>query len=487
VPSGREVLATISQQVDALRGHAGNVAAELERASNALTQAQAGEAAHTRELARLRLDLIAGKQVIEGLDQADWRALQLIETRDRSFERLGHTIAASVATQAELSATRDRALATRDERAAALDERTAATQARLREDPQWREREAAAETTLAQAEKAEAKVQQAREDREQKRKPYESERLFMYLWNRRFGFPEYRRGGLTRALDRWVAGLVGYDKAHRNYRMLLELADRIGVHAAQLRSDADARAAALAETEEAALIADGAAPLREELARAEQALEAAEQKLDEEEARHRKMLDERAAIAAGADTLTREAVQLIEAQMSRESVGQLAQDARGTASPRDDSMVQRLDDLRTKVEVARQQVERLRANQQGAVAQLGEFEALRTRFRSQSWDSRDSEFRNSLDLAALLEALLRGALRREQVWDEIKRHQRWQRRSSQPWGGGGWGGGGWGGGGGGGWGGGGSGRSGGGGGFGGGGFRGGGGFGGGGFKTGGGF
>jgi hypothetical protein len=84
--------------------------------------------------------------------------------------------------------------------------------------------------------KAEEKAAQAEADREEKRRPYEADPLFMYLWRRRFGTPGYQAGPLVHSLDRKVAHLIGYEEARVNYAMLMELPQRLREHAERLRT-----------------------------------------------------------------------------------------------------------------------------------------------------------------------------------------------------------------------------------------------------------
>ena len=89
---------------------------------------------------------------------------------------------------------------------------------------------------------AEAKAARAEADRDEKRRPYESDPLFMYLWRRRFGTRDYEASNLVRYFDRKVAHLIGYEAARVNYAMLLELPDRLREHAERLKQEAAARA-----------------------------------------------------------------------------------------------------------------------------------------------------------------------------------------------------------------------------------------------------
>jgi len=84
---------------------------------------------------------------------------------------------------------------------------------------------------------AERKAAQAECDLEEKRKPYEADPLFMYLWSRGLGTSRYRAIPLVRYFDRKVARHIGFDDARRNYAVLIELPVRLREHAERLRAE----------------------------------------------------------------------------------------------------------------------------------------------------------------------------------------------------------------------------------------------------------
>ena len=57
----------------------------------------------------------------------------------------------------------------------------------------------------ATLEKATEKAEQVTRDEHEKGLPYRSDPLFMYLWQRKMGTPEYQPMGIIRMLDEWVA------------------------------------------------------------------------------------------------------------------------------------------------------------------------------------------------------------------------------------------------------------------------------------------
>lgn len=77
--SGQAVLRDIDQRIEALRARTHVLANELNVLSARRNAARTQESGQTRELARLRLDLLQANQVAAGIDAADQRALNLLE------------------------------------------------------------------------------------------------------------------------------------------------------------------------------------------------------------------------------------------------------------------------------------------------------------------------------------------------------------------------------------------------------------------------
>ncbi|WP_048709586.1 hypothetical protein [Microvirga massiliensis] len=101
--------------------------------------------------------------------------------------------------------------------------------------------------TIAEAEQ---KVKQAEADREEKRRPYEADPLFMYLWRRGYGTRSYRANRFARYFDRKVAHLIGFETARINYVMLMQLPIRLREHVDRLKEEASDQGLSLRLLEE---------------------------------------------------------------------------------------------------------------------------------------------------------------------------------------------------------------------------------------------
>src|SRR3954468_13563484 len=200
--SGRQALATIEQTIGQARGEEAGLDAALKSAADQGSLQREERRDAFRALARLKLDAMTQSGVVRALDAAERQALHLLAQRRQAFERLIER------RRAAEQAVKDRE-AERHAKAAALEEALKPiaalrqqVEAQVRASPEWAAQRARIEEAPAIAEEAEKKAAQADADRETKRKPYEADSLFMYLWRKKFGTAEDRSGPLVRFFER---------------------------------------------------------------------------------------------------------------------------------------------------------------------------------------------------------------------------------------------------------------------------------------------
>ncbi len=190
-----------------------------------------------RELARLRLDDLQAGQVISHLNETDQALFILVQNLKRTRLNLKEQIEASLSRQRQLEGQRKELERQRDEAGEARQRQLEQTHKRISETEAYRQQQERTQHAVAVAKQAEEKASRAEKDRLEKGKPYEADRLFMYLWNRRFLTPDYRGGWFTRQLDNWVAKIIDFQRNRSNYYMLLELPRRLREHATKSPAD----------------------------------------------------------------------------------------------------------------------------------------------------------------------------------------------------------------------------------------------------------
>ncbi len=484
--SGTQALAQLAQFSRDQQG----TLADLDRQAEGLQQQirdvlrRRGE--QLQALARVHVGVLDAGGLVRELDTAQQRVADLLGARDAAAADAARELNQAAAEKDALEQERGRLYAQLEAAAESLDNAEAAVQARLEADADYGAQRARATEADRIAQHAETKASESEQEEQAKGAAYRDDALFMYLWRRGFGTPEYRRGGLVRWLDGKVARLIGYADARLNYQRLAEIPKRLREHAAARRREADAEYDRLRALDDAAREEDGIAPLEAARDAAQQAVDEVEARIEQAEADLVALSARRAALASGEDDHTRRAVEQLAAALEREDLSSLEREAARTPFPEDDRIVAELQELEREQRKYRFMLEHLKQSRAKQQEKLEELAQLRRDMQREHMDRPGGGFGDGALVALMLSNFIKGMLDRDALMRVLEEQYRYRPQRSDPtfgsgrfgrgspWGGG-WSGGS------------GSGRS--SGGFGGGGFRTGGGFGGGGggFRTGGGF
>lgn len=339
-----------------------------------------------RQLAAMRLDVIRQEQA-DSLDAAEKEAISLLEDHADFLARIDGEVAGAATKLKDAEAQRRAGEAEVDAALNAYETLVEETERAVQSDPAYLALKAAFEESRAVAVRAEQKLELAKTDRVEKGRPYEADPLFTYLWERKFRTPEYKKGGLSRALDGWVAKLCRYDEAHLNYARLIELPDRIAEHMASMRLEEAEAQAAIERFEAQTLEARGAGRLSAELGAAKDRLKALDDALAAAEARHADLRKQQEQAASGDAGPQEKARRVIEAGLEKASFPDLKVLAAETTTTDDDRIVEALIKLRTEelqMEVNWRSVEALPTRRRAGAETL---EGVRRRFKDAGLDS----------------------------------------------------------------------------------------------------
>jgi hypothetical protein len=430
--SGQQTLASIDDALQGKRAAIAQIEQEVAGVTAKLAEQQQGQVQDYRALARVRVDVLADDALARHLDDAEQQVARLLARRREAAHELDGQIEAATAAIAALERERAAQAVQVDAAAKVVDEAEARTQARLDADPAYRAQRERAQEADRTALHAGEKAARSEEEKEQKGESYRNDPLFMYLWERRYGLPEYRAGPLVRWLDGWVAKLVGFADARANYSRLNEIPERLRAHADGLRSAAEAEFATLKGLDTAAREADGIPALEGTVADQQAALDAIDRRLGEAEARHQQLLDQKAAFAAGEDPQMREAVEYLAGELQREQLVRLRQEALATPFPDDDLIVGRLLGRDGELKRLDASLRDLKETMQQQGRRLAEIEALRGDFKRSRFDRAGSLFGDGSLVALMIANFVNGVLDRRTLWRVLEEQQRYQPQYSDP-------------------------------------------------------
>jgi len=430
--SGRDALGEIDQALNRARGGLASVDSEFGGARNALATLRQQEIEIYSELAMLRLLAIEQGDLVDALDSADRKARDTLQQRSDAVAKLDQDVVAAEQALRNDEQRRTQQQAVVEGASEALDAAEARAQTALGEDAAYKAQLAATEQADFIADQAEDKAAAARQDRIEKGKPYESDPLFRYLWNRGYGTSRYHAFPLARLLDAWVARRCAYEPARRNYALLVEIPERLAEHAATMRAAFDNEAAKLVALEEAAARTAGVPPLLDELHVAESNLHDIDDGIAEHEDRIRSLVAERKTYATGEDPLYRQSIATLSTAMQQQTIDFLRERAARTLDRKDDELVRRLAALDAEADRIERNLLEFRRLHDRENERVGKLEDIRRRFKAERFDDPLSEFKDAALIALILREFLRGAVGSGDVWNTIRRQQRNRRVHADP-------------------------------------------------------
>jgi hypothetical protein len=430
--SGRQTLASLDQAVAEERGKTDTVGQRVEALSAALVELRKADAQDYRELAKVRVDLLAGGQLVQHIDQAEQQVLALLESREVAAGELTGRIQAVEGARMTLEVERTAQAKEVARAAEAVDKAEARTQARLDADAAYQAQRERAQEAERTAMHAEEKAASSEQEKEQKGKSYRGDPLFMYLWERNYGLPAYKAHPLVRWLDGKVARLIGFADARANYARLNEIPQRLREHAERVEAAAEAEIQALEDLDTRAREADGIPVLEAQLEHQQAKLDAIDERIEGAEAEHQALLAQKTAFASGDDDHTRKAVEYLAAEFQRNDLMELRREALATPFPEDDLIISRMlqrDDERCATEAT---IQGLKDTLEQHRKRLAELEAVRTEFKRHRYDRPGSAFSDGALIALMLGNFLNGMLDRQTLWKVLQEQQRFRPQHSDP-------------------------------------------------------
>ncbi len=422
--SSRDALSEVENAIAGVRTNENRLAQVLASAAAEAERQRKQLADSFKGLALIRLDALMRNEVVGDLDAAERRALDLLRTHKAKLDQL--LIRHGGAQSAVVAAEADHRAKTAAVEAAGEPIKTLQydVEKRMTSDPGWiaQKDKVTNATNIAQA--ADDKAKQSETDLAAKRKPYEADPLFMYLWKRKFATADYKAGNFVRFFDRKVAALVGYDTAKPNYTLLNEIPLRLREHASELVKRVEDEDRKLEEIERAALMDAGILPLETKLATAEADLKAATAALAKAQATLTALDQERTRLADEGDRKAHdEALAVLSQSISREDLQTMYREARTTRTTDDDRLVQHIELTQNAIAKAESEVGKIRDEAREIARRRGELEGVRDKVRARQYDSPWGQVqvdRNDM-LADLIGGIVRGALQGAVLWDVFER------------------------------------------------------------------
>ncbi|MCV0429640.1 MAG: hypothetical protein K5905_29720, partial [Roseibium sp.] len=423
--TGRQTLGTIEQSLADLRREEAELSKRIERATRSLTDLQERQSEAYRDLARFRLDTDAAGTLNTRLDSAAREARRLLDKRSDDYKVLTDQLRECESERNQLQKKRLDLDTSRDTAENQMDDLMEAVDGRLEKDKAYLAQRDAAETALATAQAAAEKAKTSEDDRKQKGQAYEADPLFIYLWQRGFGSPQYNHRGLVRSLDNWVAKLIRYHDARANYAMLTGIPERMTRHAERCADIARQEEAKLAEFSRNAMTDAAGTDLVGTIETLSEEIDQIDTDLDRLDRRIETLSGALTEFSSGEDADFQKAEEHLSVSLQADDLNELWRVALDTPSPEDEKIVQRIEDFRDRIEQVAREIRQDRELQRDISRRRGELSDVIKRFRSKGYGSWDSTFSDDKLTTVLLGELVKGAISGADYWARAERaHKR---------------------------------------------------------------
>jgi hypothetical protein len=419
--TGRQTLASIERVSSDLHGEEGRLDVALRLAVSEAARLRKERSAALQEFARVKLDEMEAGRLMRDLAAGERRALHILESYR---QRIATTTERREALQPVVTGaeTRRHAAATVMENALEMVEALRAdAEARVQTTPAWQAAKTALDEAAEIASEADKKANQSETELGAKKKPYDGDALFTYLWRRNYATSRYSAGSIARLVDRTVADFIGFDDARVNYGTLIETPLRLREHATAKRTAEDERKTALSEVERGAMLEAGVDIKEQALAEARHTLAVADADVEHKHALLRELDAEHAVLVDGGhDAAYNEALATIASADSAVDLATLYKEARQTPTSADVAIVRRLETIDASIAKVDAEIGKLRDSAQDLARRRTDVEQARDRFRNAGYDHPHATFGNEHDLASVLKGILTGAAAGGTLWDTLQ-------------------------------------------------------------------
>ena len=420
--TGRQTLGSIEGAIANLRGEESQLDGALRSAVGEAERLRKDRTDALRELARVKLDEMAAGRLVSNLDAGERRAIQVLDDYRLRIAATAERREALLKEVTAAEAERHAAAAVLEQALEALEALRAQAEARVQATPEWTTAKSKVDAADTIATEAEKKATTSEDDLGAKRKPYDDDPLFAYLWRRRFGTSDYKAGNIVRMIDRIVADFIGFGDVRANYAALVEIPLRLREHATAKRGDAAAAQTELATIERKTMLEAGVDTREQALAEARRKLAAADDAVENRQALLKKVEDDRAALlTGGTDPVYTEALTTIASADGSDDIATLYREARRTPTSADEAIVRRLESIDASLVKADAETASVRRSAQDLARRRTEVEQVRDRFRSAGYDHPNTTFGNESDIADALKSILGGVVRSGILWDLLRR------------------------------------------------------------------
>ncbi|GHA08864.1 hypothetical protein GCM10008090_18450 [Arenicella chitinivorans] len=430
--TGPRALSSIDESLQSIRNDVVRLDNELKQLTHRQGGLQRQRVQLLNDIAEVRLSALDVGEIKANFRSADQQALDILSQRDLAITDIDARVSqCHQAVQAAESRRHD-LLEAVNKKSQALADIEAAVQSELQGDSVYQAQLSQARQAESIAQQAAHKVAQARTDMAEKAEPYQADKLFMYLWERHFGTPDYSANLFARFMDSWVARLIGFEPARVDYWNLTAIPERLLAHANGVKEAAEIEFEAVQAIEKQHLDAAGAEQVEVQLQALRTSVDEQDDEIETLESDLNALISQRDAFVTGADEYMQRCFATLRDAMEQADLASVNSYVRETSSSVDDVRLDEIHRVDRQLSELKSDLEDVRAMHERRLDKLKELEKVRRDFKNSRFDDVRSGFDNEALIATVLGQFIQGLVSGSDVWRVIQRHQRYRDIGASP-------------------------------------------------------
>ena len=272
-------------------------------------------------------------------------------------------------------------------------------------------------------EKQTRRIGEAQEEAEQKLPAYEDSKLFMYLVNRKFSTSNYEETGLTAKLDAWVAKIVNFAEAKKNYDFLRAMPEMMKQEVAKRQADLEKVVSVMREFENVVEKKYGLPEIIATGKSLEEQRKKAQTEVESNDSQYNRYTEERKQIDGKKDPYVTEAIKNLKTLLKGESIQELKARARETPGTEDDRLVVKIEEIDAEVRRLKDAAKQAQQDRDETEQKLRGLKDIERNFTSNDYESSRSRIDDGLNINQLLLGYLAGTYSSSHVNTKIASSQ----------------------------------------------------------------
>lgn len=416
--NGRDTLEDIDRRANNMRSNIQDFSKNISRIEQDLEQLDRNEAQAYLRLAEVRIDLIDDPEIADKISVAEREASQLIFARTAAREKLDRELRENQAEQKTLEKERQFLLASIERYKDKADAAEKSSLDKLRQDKAYIKICDRIDVKQMQIARAQDKIELARLDYKEKSALYHADELFVYLKERHYGRGDYKASALISTIDQWVARLVNYEEARRNYDMLLSIPGKLIQHKQLLQKKIESVEQEKEEYKQAFFQKDGTLAVQLDYLKQKEAIDDFDRQIREAALEQDRIIRLKTSSADQVDENYGLAINTLKNLYKNKSLESLRHYASLSVTQDDDELVARLKSISKRRVDQESSLRSYRKTVKDLNHQYQRLEEARSTYKQRGYDSRRTRFDDNI-FGVLLAEFLVGVISNRQLWRAV--------------------------------------------------------------------